>query len=60
MKVLHNLGLTTVVIGFFVMMGAAGTSDIDPTAPLGELILYSLGGIALMILGSLLAHRTMD
>jgi len=60
MKVLHHIGLTTIIIGFLIMMGAAGTSDIDPTVTLWELLFYALSGMALMVLGALLAHRTMD
>jgi len=57
---LKGIGYLLLLAGFILIMGAAGTSDIDPHYPLSTLILMSLMGLATMVGGALTIYAVSE
>ncbi len=56
MKRMYKAGYVTMLIGFFLLLCAAGGSDLERMST-GEIVITALVGIALMIAGDVLKDK---
>lgn len=54
----ETIGAAMFIVGFLVVLGGVGTTDVDLTASLLNQTFVSLGGLFLMILGVVNMQRT--